>query len=85
MFDLLVKIVTFDFFPIHEYIDFNFTKTDPWSNSFAWLSYDSVNFVESMGSASIIFAGLILYALLTIIILLIENLCKVSFWFRSID
>ena len=83
MFDLLVKIVSFDFFPIHQYVDFSFTKTEPWSTSFAWLDYDSVNFVESMGSASIIFALLTLLAVVTLVFWIIENKCEVKFWFRS--
>ena len=76
MFDVLVKIVSFDLFPIHQYFDFDFTNTEAWSNSFAWLDYDSLNFVENMGSASIIFATNILIALISVIVLSVEKLFK---------
>ena len=83
-FDLLIQFVSFDFFPIHEYIDMGFTPTDPWSESFSWLDYDSVNFVEGMGSVNIIFAILFGYILLTIIVVKIEKCRKKRFYFREL-
>ena len=83
-FDILIQFVSFDFFPLHEYIDMGFTPTDAWSDSFAWLDYDSVNFVEGMGSLNIIFAALILYVLVTTIVVNIEHCCKKEFHFRKL-
>ena len=67
-FNIMMDIVSFDYFPLTEVIDFGFTKTDPWSKNFEWLSYDSINFMESMGSISLwIFIGL-LFALVVFIL-----------------
>ena len=61
-----------------------FTPTDPWSESFSWLDYDSVNFVEGMGSLNIIFTVLFMYILVTIIVVNIELCRKKKFKFREI-
>ena len=60
----MTKIVSFDYFPIHEIIDFGFTETDPWSVNFGWLGYDSLNFVEGMGSISLFIWLLLVYLIL---------------------
>ena len=75
IFDILIQIVSFDFFPLHEYFDFSFTHTEPWSNSFAWLDYDSLNFIENMGSASLVLAALLLNLLIALVVWCIENKC----------
>ena len=46
----MVKVVSFDYFPIAEIFDFGFTKTDPWSWNFEYLDYGSLNFIENLGS-----------------------------------
>ena len=83
MFDVIVSIVSFDFFPLHNYFDFNFTGTDAWSHSFAWLDYDSLNFVENMGSATLIFILLGIYILISLFFWVLESKCKVKLWFRG--
>ena len=50
MFDFMIEIVSFDYFPIHDIFDFGFTETEPWSIKFLELGYETVNFIEGMGS-----------------------------------
>ena len=54
-FDLMISFVSFDYFQPSEYINFGFSEMPSWSERFEWLGYDSINFVEGMGSI-IIFA-----------------------------
>ena len=45
-----------------------FTPTDPWSTQFEYLSYDSVNFIEGMGSILVfIWVGMIWAIMLAIV------------------
>ena len=46
----MISVVSFDFFPMSDWIDFNFSPTDPWSENFELLGYETVNFIEGMGS-----------------------------------
>lgn len=46
----MISIVSVDLFSPTEYVDFDFTETDPWSERFDWVGYGSVNFFENMGS-----------------------------------
>ena len=46
----MISVVSFDFFSPTEYFDIGLTETEPWSTNFAWLGYESVNFIEGMGS-----------------------------------
>ena len=46
----MVEVVSFDYFPIHDIFDFGFTPTGPWSERFVYLRYETVNFIEGMGS-----------------------------------
>ena len=63
-----MKVVSFDYFPLTDMIDFGFTETEHWSENFAWLDYESINFMESMGSISLwIWIGLI-FALAVLIL-----------------
>ena len=75
IFDVLVKVVSFDIFPIHEYFDMKFTPTEPWSQSFEWLDYGSVNFIESMGSATILLVCMMVYMLVIFVVTNIKK-CK---------
>ena len=54
-FDIMVKVVSFDYFPLHEYVEFGFTPTEPWSVSFEYLDYESINFIEGLGSINLCF------------------------------
>ena len=83
MFDILVKIVSFDLFPMHQYYDFKFTSTEAWSNSFAWLDYDSLNFVENMGSASLLFGMVLIFAVIALFVWLVEKIFRFTCFFRG--
>ena len=50
IFDLLLQIVTFDFFNPTDWFDFGFSGTDPYNESYSWLGYGSINIVECLGS-----------------------------------
>lgn len=49
-FEIMVDVVSFDFFAVTEYIDIGLTETEPWSQNFEFLKYETVNFIEGMGS-----------------------------------
>ena len=51
----MVGIVSFDYFQPTDYIDLNFTETPAYTENFEMLGYESLNFVEGLGSI-IIFA-----------------------------
>ena len=73
-FDIMVKVVSFDYFPLHEYVDFGFTPTEPWSISFEYLDYDSINFIEDLGSINLCFwLGTIYLVLIALL-----HFCKVQ-------
>jgi len=77
--DFLIQVVSFDFFPIHEYIDLGFSETEAWNAKFAWLDYDSVNFFECLGSISIFFAFVLCHLLSTLLLHKCKPLCANSF------
>ena len=52
-------MISFDYFPPFEYIAVDFTEVGSWSTNFEWLGYDSVNFLEGLGSIAI-FASILL-------------------------
>ena len=52
-FDIMVQVVSFDYFPVADVIDLGFTPTDAWSVNFDYLDYQSVNFIEGLGSITI--------------------------------
>ena len=56
-FQIMISFVSFDYFPPFEYIDANFTEVGSWSPHFEFLGYDTVNFLEGLGSI-VIFSGL---------------------------
>lgn len=60
VFDIMIKIIQFDFFPIHEFFDLGFQSTEPWDEKFEWLKYDSTNFIELSGSV-LFLLGLIIF------------------------
>ena len=55
IFELVVQIVSFDYFPFTEVWDLGFTPTAPWSEQFVFLEYETVNFIEGLGSIMIFF------------------------------
>ena len=46
-FEVILAIVAFDFFPLY---DPGFTETDSYNEKFAWFGFDSVNFVQDLGT-----------------------------------
>ena len=50
MFDIMISIVSFDYFAPTDYFDFGFSEMPPWSPNFEWLKYESINFCDGMGS-----------------------------------
>ena len=67
-FDIMVKVVSFDYFPIAEIFDFGFTETEPWSWNFEYLDYGSLNFIENLGSI-IVFMWIGLIFLIIVLLL----------------
>ena len=72
MFEIMIEVVSFDFFQITEYVDLGMTETDPWSPNFEILCYETVNFIEGMGS--ILLTGL--FIAITGLITMILFICK---------
>ena len=64
----MISVVSFDYFPIFDHWDVGFTETNPRSERFEWLGYESVNFLEGMGSISIFASIILLYMILIIMI-----------------
>ena len=71
-FGIMSSVVSFDYFPVFDHWDVGFTPTDPFTVNFEWLGYESLNFLEGMGSISI----LILLGLVYILIMCILR------WFK---
>ena len=46
-FDILISIVAFDFFPLY---DPGFTETEAYSEKFAMFGFDTINFVQDLGT-----------------------------------
>ena len=59
-FDLIIGIVSFDYFQPMEYLDIYLTEMPSWSESFEWLGYESINFLEGIGSIILIALALML-------------------------
>ena len=53
-FEIMIDVVSLDFFSPTDYLELGMTETDPWSLNFAMIGYDSVNFIEQMGSILLI-------------------------------
>lgn len=67
VFSILISVVSFDYFPLTDLVDFGFTETEPWNIRFSWLGYETTNFVEGMGSL-IVFASIgVVYALFVVL------------------
>ena len=71
-FYILVSIVSFDYFPLTDHFDLGFTETEPWSDKFVLLQYETINFIEGMGSIMILMWLGFIYLLMV----LISNLLK---------
>ena len=55
-FQVMISVVSFDYFAPFEYYDIGFTEVGSWSPEFYMLGYESVNFLLGLGSI-LIFAS----------------------------
>ena len=74
IFQIMISIVSFDYFSPNDYIDFKFTKTPSWSPNFELLGYKTCNYFISLGSIAV-FATL---QLMIVILAVGLRLCKVN-------
>ena len=80
-FEIMIEIVSFDYFPFFEIIDMGFSPTEPWSTSFDLLNYETINFLEGMGSIQIFIWLGCLYILIVYVIYRLQkkiNCCSRS-------
>ena len=52
-FQILISIVSFDYFPPFEYLNVGFSEVWAWSPNFEWIGYDSINFLVGLGSIAV--------------------------------
>ena len=65
-------MVAFEYIPVY-LVDFGFTRSDPWSERFKWLDYDSGNYIELMGSLCVF---LLIFVIQGVLILVLSQ-CRV--------
>ena len=53
-FEIMASVVSFDYFDVFEHWNVGFTPTDPFRVNFEWLGYETLNFLEGMGSITIL-------------------------------
>ena len=75
-FEVLISYISFDIFPLFEYIAVDFTEVDSWSPNFEWLGYDSVNFLEGLGSIAILAAIQLAIVLIALMLRICGEKCK---------
>ena len=64
----MINVVSFDYFPLTDVINFGFTETEPWSDKFELLGYETINFIEGMGSILLfIWIGFIYIILVSVV------------------
>ena len=78
LFEVIVSIVAFDFFPL---ANPGFTETDPFSAKFDWFGFGSVNFVEDLGTFLMILIW-ILIAQSIIAICIHYSTDGMNYWFK---
>ena len=78
----MVAVVSFDYFPMTDHLDFGFTETEPWSTAFQWLSYESVNFIENMNSIMLVVWVGFLYILIVGILSFLKQKCGLQCHFK---
>lgn len=49
-FTIMQDVVSFDYFQPTSYVEIDFTEMPSWNEGFESIGYDSINFVEGMGS-----------------------------------
>ena len=92
-FDIMVKVMSFDYFALHEYIDFGFTPTEPWSESFKYMNYETINFIEGLGSINVYLWLGTIYLIFILLLRLLKCKCTcrkkkyfrpMSAWYKSL-
>ena len=67
-FEIMASIVSFDYFPVFDHLDVGFTPTDSYRVNYEWLGYESLNFLEGLGSISVmIVLGIIFVIVITVL------------------
>ena len=79
-FQVMISVVSFDYYPPFEYIDVGFSEVWAYSESFEWIGYDSVNFLVGLGSISVFAALQVAIILTALLACLIRCPCK---WARE--
>ena len=67
-FQILISVVSFDYFPPFEYIDVGFSDVWSYSPNFEWIGYDSINFLVGLGSIG-------MFAALQLILVMLALMC----------
>ena len=75
-FDIMIDVVSFDYFPITEIFDMGFSPTEPWSTQFEKLNYETINFLEGMGSIQIFVWLGCLFILIVFTIANLKRFCR---------
>ena len=71
LFDILITIVAFDFFPLY---DPGFTETEPYSEKFAMFGFDTINFIQDLGTfLNALIALLLIQTVVTVILYKLTN------------
>lgn len=60
----MLKVVSFDYFPLFDYWKVEFSDTEPWSQNFEWLGYKTTNFLQGIGSICILIILVLVYFLM---------------------
>ena len=66
--------MVFEFFPLTDIVDFKFHETAPWGEKFVWLGYESSNFMELLGTISMVVIYIVIKGVLIAIYLCVK--CK---------
>ena len=72
-FDIMVQVVSFDYFPFTDYFDLGFTPTEPWSLRFQYLSYETINFIEGLGSIMLFIWAYCIFFCVVFVVWLLKN------------
>jgi len=75
-FDLMIGVVSFDYFQPTAYFDLGFSEMPSWSVNFEWLGYDSINFVEGLGSIVIFAAWFLIQFIISLLVTKLTFCCK---------
>ena len=83
-FEIMIGIVSLDYFSPGEYVDMGLSDTPAWSGYFEFVGYDSVNFLDGMGSIYIFAIIQIVYIILAIILGCIKVAC-IQWFYKKLD